>query len=124
MKEILQFQVGQCGNQSGTKFWEFISGEHGIDASGRYIGSLSEQCEKMGVFFSEGMGSRFSLRALLVDLEPGIVDSVRASHLGKLFKLENYALGQTGAGNNWAKGHYTEGPEIVDYVMDGARREI
>lgn len=31
--------------------------------------------------------------------------------------------GQSGAGNNWAKGHYTEGAELVDDVMDCVRSE-
>lgn len=31
--------------------------------------------------------------------------------------------GQSGAGNNWAKGHYTEGAELVDHVLDAVRRE-
>jgi tubulin beta len=30
---------------------------------------------------------------------------------------------QSGAGNNWAKGHYTEGAELIDQVMDAARKE-
>lgn len=32
-------------------------------------------------------------------------------------------LGQSGAGNNWAKGHYTEGAELVDTVLDVVRKE-
>lgn len=32
-------------------------------------------------------------------------------------------IGQSGAGNNWAKGHYTEGAELVDSVMDVVRKE-
>merc|ERR1712028_101048 len=31
--------------------------------------------------------------------------------------------GQTGAGNNWAKGHYTEGAELIDSVLDVVRKE-
>ena len=27
------------------------------------------------------------------------------------------------AGNNWAKGHYTEGAELVDSVLDVVRKE-
>ncbi len=27
------------------------------------------------------------------------------------------------AGNNWAKGHYTEGAELIDQVLDICRRE-
>lgn len=36
---------------------------------------------------------------------------------------DNYIYGQSGAGNNWAKGHYTEGAELVDSVLDVVRRE-
>jgi hypothetical protein len=28
--------------------------------------------------------------------------------IGQLFRPDNFVFGQTGAGNNWAKGHYTE----------------
>ena len=62
-------------------------------------------------------------RAVLVDLEPGTMDSVRASPFGGLFRPDNFVFGQSGAGNNWAKGHYTEGAELVDSVMDVVRKE-
>lgn len=35
MREIVHVQAGQCGNQIGAKFWEVISDEHGIDATGK-----------------------------------------------------------------------------------------
>merc|ERR1711966_444603 len=34
-----------------------------------------------------------------------------------------FVFGQTGAGNNWAKGHYTEGAELIDSVLDVVRKE-
>ena len=43
-------------------------------------------------------------RAILADLEPGVVDSVRGSRLGALFRPDNIMVGSSGAGNNWAKG--------------------
>ena len=51
------------------------------------------------------------------------MDSVRAGPFGKLFKPDNFVFGQSGAGNNWAKGHYTEGAELVDQVLDVVRKE-
>merc|ERR1711971_1302919 len=33
-------------------------------------------------------------------------------------------FGSNGAGNNWAKGHYTEGAEIVEEVIDIIRKEV
>lgn len=62
-------------------------------------------------------------RAILFDLEPGTMDSVRAGPFGQLFRPDNFVFGQTGAGNNWAKGHYTEGAEIIDSVLDVVRKE-
>lgn len=62
-------------------------------------------------------------RAVLVDLEPGTMDAVRAGPLGGLFRPDNFIFGQSSAANNWAKGHYTEGAELVEEVVDVVRRE-
>ena len=42
---------------------------------------------------------------------------------GQIFRPDNFVFGQSGAGNNWAKGHYTEGAELVDSVLDVVRKE-
>ena len=42
---------------------------------------------------------------------------------GGIFRPDNFVFGQSGAGNNWAKGHYTEGAELVDSVLDVVRKE-
>ena len=51
------------------------------------------------------------------------MDTIRAMEVGKMFKPDNFVYGANGAGNNWAKGHYTEGAELVDQVLDVLRRE-
>ena len=69
------------------------------------------------------------------------MDSVRSGPLGNLFRPDNFVFGQSGAGNNWAKGRtsipsffplsfilevgldYTEGAELVDSVLDVVRKE-
>ncbi len=51
------------------------------------------------------------------------MDSVRAGPFGQVFRPDNFVFGQSGAGNNWAKGHYTEGAELVDSVLDVIRKE-
>ena len=38
------------------------------------------------------------------------------STLSRLFAPDNKVCGGSGAGNNWAKGHYTEGGELLDQV--------
>ena len=68
-------------------------------------------------------GGRYVPRATLVDLEPGTMDSIRSSLYGQLFRPDSFVFGQSGAGNNWAKGHYTEGAELIDELMNVVRRD-
>jgi len=123
MREIVHVQAGQCGNQIGSKFWEVIADEHGIDPTGNYRGDSKLQLERINVYFNEATESRYVPRAILMDLEPGTMDSVRAGPFGQLFRPDNFIFAQSGAGNNWAKGHYTEGAELIDSVLDIVRKE-
>ncbi|KAG6461960.1 hypothetical protein O3G_MSEX012968 [Manduca sexta] len=123
MREIVHVQAGQCGNQIGTKFWEIISDEHGIDTDGIFKGESDLQFERLNVYYNEASSGKYVPRAVLVDLEPGTMDSVRSGRYGQLFRPDNFVFGQSGAGNNWAKGHYTEGAELVDSVLDVIRKE-
>lgn len=63
------------------------------------------------------------LLCICQDLEPGVMDSVRSGPYGQIFRPDNFVFGQSGAGNNWAKGHYTEGAELIDSVLDVVRKE-
>lgn len=123
MREIVSIQAGQCGNQIGAKFWEVVSQEHGIDPAGMFEGDSDLQLERIEVYYSESSGGRYVPRSVLVDLEPGVVDSVRAGPYGDLFRPDNFITGSTGASNNFAKGYYTYGAEIIDSILDTCRKE-
>ena len=103
-----------------------------------FVGDTRVKCVNVQVYFNQAMGlspedkakgtkltsgGKFVPRAILVDLEPGTMDSVRSGPYGGVFRPDNFVFGQSGAGNNWAKGHYTEGAELVDSVLDVVRRE-
>jgi len=92
-------------------------------SAGIFHGDSDLQLERINVYFNEATGGRYVPRAVLMDLEPGTMDSVRAGPFGQLFRPDNFVFGQTGAGNNWAKGHYTEGAELIDSVLDVVRKE-
>ena len=79
--------------------------------------------DSFSTFFQETGTGKHVPRAILVDLEPGTMDSVRSGPYGGVFRPDNFVFGQSGAGNNWAKGHYTEGAELVDSVLDVVRKE-
>jgi tubulin beta len=48
---------------------------------------------------------------MLFDLEPGLIDAVRTSPLGELFRPGNLVNQNAGARSNLAKAHYTKAGE-------------
>lgn len=56
-------------------------------------------------------------------MEPGIEDVIQGSAIGAVFKPDCFITGSAGAGNNWAKGYYTEGAELIEEIMDAVRHE-
>ena len=123
MREIIHIQVGQCGNQIGANFWQVILDEHGIDPSGFYRGKSNLQLERVNVCFNEANNCKYVPRAILADLESGSLDSVRSALFGQTFNPDNFVCGKSGAGNNFAKGFYTEGVELIDSLLDVVRKE-
>ena len=46
------------------------------------------------MYYNEATGGKYVPRAVLVDLEPGTMDSVRSGPFGQLFKPDNYVFGK------------------------------
>jgi len=124
MREIIEIQVGQCGNQISSKFWDLICNEHGINSEGALTSTEHSPNDRVEVYFRESAYGRHVPRAILTDLEPGVIDYIRASPNGRLFHPDNFIFGTSGAGNNWAKGHYTDGTDLIDNLMDTIHREV
>lgn len=73
-------------------------------------------------FFSETGSGKYVPRAVFVDLEPTVVDQIRSGPYKGLYHPEQLITGKEDAANNYARGHYTVGKEMVDTVMDRIRR--
>jgi hypothetical protein len=69
---------------------------------------IDAQLGRINVFYHEASGGKYVPGAVLFDLEPGVIDAVHALPLGKLFRPGNPVNQNAGAGNNWAKAHYTQ----------------
>ncbi|KAL7595226.1 hypothetical protein Lser_V15G28729 [Lactuca serriola] len=128
MREIVSIHVGQAGIQVGNSCWELYCLEHGIQSNGymptlgsRNITSSSEESNSFGTFFREGISGKYVPRAVFVDLEPTVIDEVRTGSYKKLFNPKNLISGKEDAANNFARGHYTVGKEVVDQCLDRVR---
>ena len=95
-REIVHLQTGQCGCQIGTKLKVVLCDEHSIGGSGEYFGDNDAYLGIINVFYHEASGGKYLPRAVLFDLELGVIDAVRATSLGCLIRPGINLVGKTG----------------------------
>eukprot|EP00533_Pseudo-nitzschia_delicatissima_P004004 CAMPEP_0116097972 /NCGR_PEP_ID=MMETSP0327-20121206/10981_1 /TAXON_ID=44447 /ORGANISM="Pseudo-nitzschia delicatissima, Strain B596" /LENGTH=451 /DNA_ID=CAMNT_0003589741 /DNA_START=73 /DNA_END=1428 /DNA_ORIENTATION=- len=126
MRECISIHIGQAGIQTGEQCWELYCMEHGISSSGDMVvpdgATATGADDSCDTFFSETAAGKYVPRALFVDLEPNVCDEVRTGKFSKLYHPEQIISGKEDAANNYARGHYTIGKEIVDSVLDRVRK--
>ncbi|RPB24766.1 tubulin alpha chain [Terfezia boudieri ATCC MYA-4762] len=120
--EVLHVHVGQAGVQLGTSAWELYLLEHGLKPDGRPDGELNQDAGSFDTFFTETGNGKYVPRALFVDLDPSPIDEIRTGGFRQLFHPELLIGGKEDAANNYARGHYTVGKELVESVIDRIRR--
>ena len=98
--------------------------EHGIQPDGQMPSdkTIGGGDDSFNTFFSETGAGKHVPRAVFVDLEPTVVDEVRTGTYRQLFHPEQLITGKEDAANNYARGHYTIGKEIIDLVLDRIRK--
>uniref|UniRef100_A0A8C3G632 Tubulin, alpha 1c n=1 Tax=Cyclopterus lumpus TaxID=8103 RepID=A0A8C3G632_CYCLU len=123
-RECISIHVGQAGVQIGNACWELYCLEHGIQPDGQMPSdkTVGGGDDSYNTFFSETGAGKHVPRAVFVDLEPTVIDEVRSGTYRQLFHPEQLITGKEDAANNYARGHYTIGKEIIDIVLDRIRK--
>merc|ERR1712232_810163 len=105
----------------GQAVWEQYCAEHNIDETGK----KDKDDDKSFLCFYEETGSgQFVPRNLMVDLEPNVIDDVKNSKYAAIFHPDFLLPGKEDAANNFARGHYTVGKEMIDKVNDRLRKLV
>ncbi len=73
-------------------------------------------------FFSETGNGKNVPRSLFVDLEQTVIDEIKIGPYKNLFHPLDLITGKEDAANNYARGHYTVGKELIDQVLERTRR--
>merc|ERR1711937_135868 len=110
--------MGQLGNAVWTQY----AAEHKINPDGTLPDSEKGKDRYFTTFFEETGAGQFVPRQITVDLEPTVVDDIRVGPYAQLFHPEFLLNGKEDAANNFARGHYTVGKEILDQVNDRLRK--
>jgi len=125
-REVLTVNVGQAGIQLGNAVWTQYTAEHKIKPDGTLQNKEAEKDDNkyFTTFFEETGTGQFVPRNICVDLEPTVVDDVRTGPYSQMFHPEFLLNGKEDAANNFARGHYTVGKEILDQVNDRLRKLV
>jgi tubulin alpha len=126
-REVLSVAIGQAGIQLGNAIWTQYTKEHKINPDGSIDDANKPTTDKdkyFTTFFEETGAGQYVPRQVTVDLEPTVVDDVRTGKYSQLFHPEFLLNGKEDAANNFARGHYTVGKEILDQVNDRLRKLV
>jgi len=123
-REVLSISVGQCGIQLGNAVWTQYAAEHKINPDGTLPDAEKGKDKYFTTFFEETGAGQFVPRQITVDLEPTVVDDIRTGPYAQMFHPEFLLNGKEDAANNFARGHYTVGKEILDQVNDRMRKLV
>ncbi|XP_063955001.1 tubulin alpha-8 chain-like [Lytechinus pictus] len=130
-RECISIHIGQAGVQMGNSCWELYCIEHGIQPDGRLIDNsrttvnddeTEGEPQPFTTFFSETGSGKHVPRAIFVDLEPTVIDQIRTSTYRELFRPKQMITSNEDAANNYARGHYSNGKDVIDKVMDQVKR--
>jgi len=122
-REVISVSVGQAGIQLGNKVWTQYCAEHQIKSDGTLKNKDTKDLY-FTTFFEETGTGQFVPRQVAVDLEPTVLDDVRTGEYQQMFHPEFLLNGKEDAANNFARGHYTVGKEILDQVNDRLRKLV
>jgi len=126
MREVISIHIGQAGCQMGNACWELYCLEHGIQPDGLMPGDdsvgVEDPDDSFNTFYSETAAGNHVPRATFIDLEPTVIDEIRTGTYRKLFHPDQLISGKEDAANNYARGHYTIGKELMEGTMELIRK--
>ncbi|KAK0163312.1 hypothetical protein PV327_007009 [Microctonus hyperodae] len=72
------------------------------------------------IFFLQS--GKFTPRSVMIDLEPNVINQIRTGDYQYLFDPSLLITGKENAANNFARGYYTLGQEIIELVLERIQR--
>ena len=100
----------------GDEFWKNLCQEHGINPEGILEDYARDGDDRKDVFFYQADDEHYIPRALLIDLEPRVINGIQNGLYSNLYNPENFYVSKHGggAGNNWARGKHN--PTLPPYL--------
>jgi len=117
----------------GCRFWDLALREHAhVNKNGTYDEAISSffrnvdtrgsEWKELPVGDGRGKIRNLKARAVLIDMEDGVVNEILQGPLRDVFESRQLITDVYGSGNNWAVGHYEYGDRYRDEISNTIRR--
>ncbi|XP_058831174.1 tubulin alpha-8 chain-like [Topomyia yanbarensis] len=121
MREVLSINVGQAGCQIGNACWQLFTLEHGVQADGT-VSEKIQVDENMAAFFHNTGSGKVVPRNIFIDLEESVIDEMKNGSYKYLYHPLYMITGKEDAANNYARGQYTVGKQIIEHVCNSIQK--
>ena len=121
---IVTVQLGQYGNQIGNSLFSTLLADGTADNA--KCGSFYER-ESVERFFDRDRSGKLVARAVLVDMEPKVVQQslAEAARSQKwCYSEDSVYYKNRGSGNNWANGYLNYGPHASEKVSELVQKKL
>jgi len=125
VREVITISIGQGGIQLGNAVWQQYCEEHEMNNDGTPQSDFDAESRQLLTFFEEILdGSDFVPRQISLDLEAAVLDDIRVGNTKDLFYAEDLINTKEDAANNFARGHYTVGKEMLTQANQAIRKKV
>ncbi|GLJ11108.1 hypothetical protein SUGI_0143140 [Cryptomeria japonica] len=123
-RECISIHIGQARIQVRNACWELYCLEQDIQPDGKMPNdkTVGSGDDTFNTFFNETSVGKHVPRAVFVDLKPTVIEEVHTGIYHQLFHPEKLTNGKEDVANNFSRGHYTIGKEIVDLCLDHIKK--
>jgi tubulin alpha len=112
-RSVITVHAGQCGIQCATSIWRLMMSEHSVNKEGFVVDSAKNEMNTVATCFRETSAGLYLPRAIFVDLEPNVIDSVTSSDLKNTFARVDMICEYEDAANCYARGRYVCGLNAI-----------
>ena len=120
-REIITINIGQAGIQLGSQIWQQYNMEYEINYEGKRYPAEKDDNSFLN-FYEESDAGNFKARSLMIDSEPEIIETVKASRYSKIYDEDSLLSHNEGSGGCFTRGRYVIGNQMIDMINDRLRR--
>ncbi|KAK8838894.1 hypothetical protein M9Y10_032936 [Tritrichomonas musculus] len=122
VREIIQIQVGECGNRVGARFWERLRYESCINYNNEHEHDTSNSSIPQ-VYFRETEEQKMYPRSIMIGYNHNQIDDVLTGENPKIYEY-NYLYPYESHNSTWSRGNILNGNLHGTKIFEYIRKEV